>query len=206
MSETSDQKTTGTIPEIHQVYGGAAGRIGVELYDRYDAIAKEKLDENTPLFDRLTDEQRRGATRDHRLKLAEEAYAEKTKQYEKAVPEYHEKLKQRKAEAEAELFGGEHSAEVLARLATAGEEEVLAAARVAAKTNNPQLRRAVLAVASERGLGESLVEVLSDRERDLLRELEDVPPQEVLDRPANAELVLPRPDASRLMPPANGTT
>jgi hypothetical protein len=199
-------EASGTIQELQEVFGAAASGIATGLHDEYTRISKETLDESSPLFRHMSDEARAKATREHRETRAQRAYAKAIEDYTKVISERNEKLTQRRRQAEEELYGAGQNAEVLARLATGSDDQILAAARVAARTNNTELRKAAIATAKERDLGEALVEVLDDNERDLLNELSQAPDKDMLDRVADAERVLPGVDVDRLMPPAQGTS
>lgn len=198
------------IQDIQEAYGQQFGRILNGLLDKYPEIAKEKP-EAVGFFDRLSDEQKVVATRDHRLALANEAREKAREDYNAAFAEYRERVESRKAEAETALFGhGDAlSADVLARASFASNEELLAMAKVATKTGNASLKQATLSVAAERELGDVLVETFSPEEQDLYAEITGAPPKEVLDRQTHAvdtDAVLPSPNLGQLMPPDNGTT
>jgi hypothetical protein len=205
-SRKEAEEAPATIQQLQQTFGAAAGRIAEGLHNEYDRISKEKIDERSPLYHHMSDEARMSATREHREQLARQAYAQATERYTQVIRERNQKLAERKRQAEEQLYGAGQNAEVLARLATGTDDQVLAAARVAARTNNPELRKAAIATAKERDLGEALAEVLSDKERDLLNELAQAPDAEVMARAADAARVLPAVDTARIMPPANGAT
>ena len=62
---------------------------------------------------------------------------------------------------------------------------------------------------AKRELGEALVEVLSPEERDLLGELQEIPPAEVLERQTDdtgIEAVVPRVSVNQMAPTAKGST
>jgi hypothetical protein len=168
---------TGNIDQIQTAYGQHSAGILNRLRDRYDEIAKSKPPTEGSYFDRLDDTQKQAAIREHRLKLAHEARNEAKAKYAESVREYREKVEERKAEAEAQLFGhGDTlSADVLARAALASDEELRNMARIASKTNNASLKQAALSVAADRGMGDALLEVFGDKDRALYQEIQQAP-------------------------------
>jgi hypothetical protein len=64
------EEQTATIQQLQETFGAAAGRVAEGLYNEYDRIAKEEqIDEKSPLYRHMSDEQRRSALREHREQL-----------------------------------------------------------------------------------------------------------------------------------------
>jgi hypothetical protein len=99
------EETKATIPEIQALYGEHAAGILNRLRDQYEEIATAKPETQGSFFDRLDDAQKKAAIREYRLKLANEARNEAKAKYTEAVREYRDRVEQRKAQADAELFG-----------------------------------------------------------------------------------------------------
>jgi hypothetical protein len=205
-------KDKATLAQIQEAYGAHSAAILNQLHDRYDEIAKSKPDTAAgTFFERLSDEQKMATIRDHRLKLANEAREQAKQKYSESVRTYREQVEARKAEAEAQLYGHgqELSADVLARAALASDEELRGMARIASKTNNASLKQAALSVAADRGMGDALIEVFGDEDRELYSEIQQGPPREVLDRQTHdvgIDAVVPGVNVDELSPPAKGST
>ena len=209
-------KDKATLAQIQEAYGAHSAQILNGLHDRYDEIAKSKPDTAAgTFFERLGDQQKAEAIRDHRLKLANGAREQAKQQYSESMREYRKKVEERKAEAEAQLYGhGEElSADVLARAALASDDELRNMARIASKTNNASLnaslKQAALSVAADREMGDALVELFGEEEQELFAEIQQAPPQEVLDRQPHdvgIDAVVPGVNVDQLSPPAKGST
>ena len=213
-------KDKATLAQIQEAYGAHSAAILNQLHDRYDEIAKSKPDTAAgTFFERLGDQQKAEAIRDHRLKLANGAREQAKQQYSESMCEYRKKVEERKAEAEAQLYGhGEElSADVLARAALASDDELRNMARIASKTNsaslnaslNASLKQAALSVAADRDMGDALVELFGEEEQELFAEIQQAPPQEVLDRQTHdvgIDAVVPGVNVDQLSPPAKGST
>jgi hypothetical protein len=209
--EQMTEETKATIPEIQALYGEHAAGILNRLRDQYEEIATAKRETQGSFFDRLDAAQKKAAIREYRLKLANEARDEAKQQYTEAVREYRQQIEARKAEASAQLFGHgqELSADVLARVALANDEELRNLVRIAKMTDNASLKQATLSVAADRGAGDSLVEVFGDKDRALYQEIQQAPPGEVLERQTDdggIDSVVPGVDEKQIMPPAKGSS
>lgn len=210
LKEAEEQaEELGSIFQIQETYGQHSAGILNRLRDQYEEISKSKPETQGSYFERLTDQQKKAAIREHRLGLANKARDEAKQAYEESVREYRNQVEARKAQASAKLFGHgqELSADVLARVALANDEELRNLARIAKKTNNASLKQATLSVGEDRGMGGVLVEVFDDEDKQLYAEVKAAPPEEVLDRQAhNIDTVVPAVNESQILPAADGSS
>jgi hypothetical protein len=195
-----------TVHEILQSASSATSTIATDLYDRFASLSAESPDQTSSVWAHLTEQGRQGAVREHREQLASTARQQAVERYSAATATLQERLKQREAFLQQQLFGDGQDPGVLATLSVADDAAIVRTAKLAVKTNNTELRKAALAVASERNLGEVLSEILSEEEAGYLRELAAIPDDAILSRPDDAERVLPIAREDQIMPRADGTS
>jgi hypothetical protein len=191
-----------SIPQIRQEFTAKLVAAQHARDARIEEItAKRRPEGDGPLLDRLDDAQRAKLLLEQKVAAAEGDRRRLLDELGQEHAAYKAAVQERTGSLREKLFRNEEGekAELLARLATASQDELGSMLSVAAETGNKALGRAVFATAHRRDIPELLVRYFGEIDpsaRDLYGELNEAPTPEVLDRQRGdlATLIAPVPE------------
>ena len=201
MKETTPERT---IAELKNEYSAKAVGLMNARSARVAELASLRTPTGDPYYmDRLDHAQKHQVLLEQKAELAEEDRRRLRQEFEQAHDAYSKAVAERTSVLRERLFaveGGE-KADLLARLATASEDELRQMLDIAGETSNRDLSRAVFATAHRRDIPELLVRYFAEIDagaQSLYAEYNDVPSEETVERQ--------RSDIERMIPPASAET
>ncbi len=190
-----------TIEEIRREYSEKATALMNARFARTDEIANLRAPGGDPYYmSKMTNEQQRMVLHDQKQELAERNRDELRREFVAAHERYARDVAERTAYLHRRLFGAEgaDSAMLLARAATASEDELKDMLGAASQAKNSELGKIVFAAAHRRGLGDAMVNYFAEMDpeaRELYAEFHEAPSEETIAKQAA--------DIDSMIPPAS---
>ncbi len=191
------------VPDILQGLGAEQVSLLVGFHDHIASLAEQRKLPDGEYLGALDDDKKARLLLDKKLKDATERRAQVKEQYEQVTKAAHDRLGERKATLQEEIFSAD--GDVLVQVTLAPDEKLkeLAGAATRAGTSGLGLAKAVLAACNDRGLDEVAMPILQafPTLEQSWREYQAIPDDAILARqldPARIEQAVPAVDADRL--------